>query len=271
MRIISTLICDARLVFNADKTITLNITSKFKFVHTSLVLNQFIEYYYNSEEIGAPSMSVGINMQNLFKTLKAERKKTATIDFYILTSDIDDIHIVIDNMDTIRSTDEYSFAAVNQDIPLSTLGVSDYKCNVKFNSTILKQVLTSFKYLGVKKLDIAYSQARALSDGDEANARLIFSFSDKSGVEVSNTKTYHHSLTSPAAKSPIPTTLASCTVPGPYTVSEPFLLDQLAKFASCPSDNSIVTIYIGPQMPYVFEYVIGSMGHIRFSVSPYEA
>lgn len=222
---------------NKIKIVALNNTETY-LIHVKLISEAF-EYFFCSKTEEDP-LILGIHTDNIYKIIKTI-KHDETISFYVTKKD--PYHLFIKKENNTRNSivkfkiELHEITSANYKVPKI-----DFKTMVSMSSTEFQKICKDYHTLGGKTLEIKTLQDQLLfsSKGEFASFEGVLGNSEK-------------------------TTFAQDEK---SIIQGKFDIRWLLLFSKASNLSNTVELYLRNDFPLVMNYKIGTLGELKFIVSP---
>ena len=230
---------DVSIEFNKDNVKIMSMdSSETAIVHMKLFANEF-EYY----EINKPSVSVGINSAMFFKLIKTV-SNSETISFYVRSDDETKLGICIENSEKNCVTN-YSLMLLDYNQRHFSFQDLEFNSVINMPSADFQKILRDMNNLSTDYIEIKSIQEQLILS---CKGRLV----DRKTILGNNNKGFNF--------------VKSCEADD--IIQGYFNIKFLLLFTKATNLCQTVSIYLRNNFPIVLEYSVGSLGKIKFLLSP---
>jgi proliferating cell nuclear antigen len=233
------ILVDVSIEFTKEHVKIMSIdSSETAIVHMKLLACEF-EYY----EINKPSVSVGINSAMFFKLIKSI-SNSETISFYIKIEDETKLGISIENSEK-NSITNYSLSLLDYVQKPFPFEDPEFQSVITMPSSDFQKILRDMNNLSSDYIEIKSVGEQLIL---HCKGRLV----DRKTILGNNKKGFNFTKTSDNEE----------IIQGYFNIK--FLL----LFTKATNLSQSVCIYLKNNFPIILEYSVGSLGKIKFLLSP---
>jgi len=230
---------DVCIEFRSDSIKILSIdSSETAIVHMKLLSKEF-EYY----EINSPSVSIGINSAMFFKLIKSVNN-SETISFYVKKSDDTKLGICIENSDK-NSVTHFSLMLLDYKQRIFPFQDLEFNSVINMPSADFQKILRDMNNLSTDFIEIKSVQEQLILS---CKGRLV----DRKTTLGNNRRGFNFVKSGDEDE----------IIQGFFNIK--FLL----LFTKATNLCQTVSIYLKNDFPIILEYSVGSLGVIKFLLSP---
>jgi len=238
--LLSSVIADCNFVITKDciKIVQLNNT-QIALIHVKLDSQSFEEYTFNSEQ----PLIVGIRTESFLKIIKTI-KHDETISFFIKEKELNYIYIKKEN-DVRNSTNTFKIELCNIEYNKYNVPSVKFDTNITMSSCEFQRICKNYSSLGGKNLEIKNIGQRVFLSGvgEFCSFEGIIGNSDETKFENSSEE----------------------------IIQNVFDIRYLLLFSNASNLSKTVNLYLKNNYPLVMLYKIGSLGDIKFIISPIDS